>query len=375
MNKKDWKKKTLGEVCKLYQPTTISTKEMVADGPYNVFGANGIIGKYDKYNHEFSEITMTCRGATCGHINITTPKSWINGNAMVIHINDETLLNRKFLVYQLLFIDKKHIITGAAQPQITRQTLSPLLICVPSLSEQEEIVKKLDAAFAEIDALKANSESQLLEARALFQAALSKELSPKNNWQKKTLKEIGKTQTGTTPSMKNQSNYGDYIPFIRPSEIDFDGCGGIKYDSEVKLSETGVKNGRLFKQNSIFMVCIGTVGKIGYSIIDVSCNQQINVLTPNEKFNYKFLYYAMRNKNFNDLVIKIAKSAQATLPIINKTKWENLSIFVPSLSAQEEIVARLDALSENVRKLEEINRRTIAECDALRQSILRQIFD
>lgn len=83
----------------------------------------------------------------------------------------------------------------------------------------------------------------------------------------------------------------------------------------------------------------------------------------------------MRNKNFNDLVIKIAKSAQATLPIINKTKWENLSIFVPSLSAQEEIVARLDALSENVRKLEEINRRTIAECDALRQSILRQIFD
>lgn len=172
MNKKDWKKKTLGEVCKLYQPTTISTKEMVADGPYNVFGANGIIGKYDKYNHEFSEITMTCRGATCGHINITTPKSWINGNAMVIHINDETLLNRKFLVYQLLFIDKKHIITGAAQPQITRQTLSPLLICVPSLSEQEAIVARLDALSENVRKLEEINHRTIAECDALRQSIL-----------------------------------------------------------------------------------------------------------------------------------------------------------------------------------------------------------
>ena len=49
---KGWEIKKLGEVCEMYQPKTISTKEMVYDGLYPVFGANGIIGKYDKYNHE-----------------------------------------------------------------------------------------------------------------------------------------------------------------------------------------------------------------------------------------------------------------------------------------------------------------------------------
>ena len=106
--KEGWTYKKLGEVCDLYQPQTISTKEMVDDGAYDVFGANGIIGKYNKYNHENPEILMTCRGATCGNINISNPKSWINGNAMVIHIKDNTLIDKSFLVYALSFIDKKH---------------------------------------------------------------------------------------------------------------------------------------------------------------------------------------------------------------------------------------------------------------------------
>ena len=50
--KKDWKIKTLGEICEIYQPKTISKKEMLPNGKYPVFGANGIIGTYDQYNHE-----------------------------------------------------------------------------------------------------------------------------------------------------------------------------------------------------------------------------------------------------------------------------------------------------------------------------------
>ena len=46
-----WTVSTLNETCKMYQPKTISAKEMKDDGEYVVFGANGIIGKYDKYNH------------------------------------------------------------------------------------------------------------------------------------------------------------------------------------------------------------------------------------------------------------------------------------------------------------------------------------
>lgn len=75
----------------MYQPKTISTKEMVENGAHPVFGANGIIGKYDKYNHEEPQLLITCRGATCGSVNISEPKSWINGNAMVVRSKDNSI--------------------------------------------------------------------------------------------------------------------------------------------------------------------------------------------------------------------------------------------------------------------------------------------
>ena len=264
---------------------------------------------------------------------------------------------------------------GGAQPNISQEKIKNVYFpCIP-LSEQKLIVSRLDAAFSHIDELKANAEKQLSEARALFQKSLDKAMELKEGWKVKTLKEIGITQTGTTPSKSDLSNYGDFIPFIRPSEIDCDGCGSIDYNSEIKLSEKGLKNGRLFKKQSILMVCIGaTIGKVGYCTQNVSCNQQINVLTP-IKDNYKFIYYAMRNKDFNDKVIKGGTSAQATLPIINKGKWEVMTISLPSLSEQQRIVERLDALSAHVRELEENQKKIISECDALKQALLRKVFE
>ena len=82
VDKTKWKKKTLGEVCNLYQPKTIAASKLDTNGKYLVYGANGIIGTYNEYNHEFPEVLITCRGATCGAINISQAFSWINGNAM-----------------------------------------------------------------------------------------------------------------------------------------------------------------------------------------------------------------------------------------------------------------------------------------------------
>lgn len=143
--KEGWEYKKLGDICEIYQPKTISTNNLVQDGKYFVYGANGIIGKYNQYNHEESEILMTCRGATCGTINVSKPFSWINGNAMVIHplISKDELI-RRHLIYQLKYADLSNVITGAAQPQITRQNLSPLVISIPPLSVQHRIVSHLD---------------------------------------------------------------------------------------------------------------------------------------------------------------------------------------------------------------------------------------
>lgn len=137
----------LGEVCDLYQPKTISTAQLIPDGDYPVYGANGVIGRFDKFNHEESEILVTCRGATCGTVNISQPFSWINGNAMVVRPKHESL-RRDFLALVLKSIDYEKVITGTAQPQITRAPLSKVEIIVPSLEAQELVVLTINGISA-----------------------------------------------------------------------------------------------------------------------------------------------------------------------------------------------------------------------------------
>ncbi len=135
----------LGEICEMYQPQTISGRDMIADGPYPVFGANGLIGRYDKYNHEKPEVLMTCRGATCGTINVSEPRSWITGNSMVITPKDDRI-DKAFLRWVLeLHPNKAPVITGSAQPQITRTSLTSLRIPLPPLDEQRAMVAELES--------------------------------------------------------------------------------------------------------------------------------------------------------------------------------------------------------------------------------------
>lgn len=185
-----WTATTLGVSCDMYQPKTISAKEMVENGEYSVYGANGVIGKYDQYNHEDSQLLITCRGATCGSVNVSEPYSWITGNAMVVRPKDGSI-NLKYLEY--LFrggIDIAKAITGAAQPQITRTNLAPLAFSYPSsLTEQHRIVAILDEAFDGIAIAKGNAEKNLQNARALFESHLQSVLRSKK-WKWKTLGEL-----------------------------------------------------------------------------------------------------------------------------------------------------------------------------------------
>ena len=149
---KGWAWCKLGEVCNIYQPKTITTKEISDTGKYKVFGANGIIGYYDKYNHNFEEIAVTCRGATCGTVNITEPKSWITGNAMVVSPLN-SYLSKKYLFYYLKNTNMKNIITGSAQPQITKTNIETLFIPLPPLTEQHRIVEKIESYFSFLDTI------------------------------------------------------------------------------------------------------------------------------------------------------------------------------------------------------------------------------
>jgi type I restriction enzyme S subunit len=140
------------------------------------------------------------------------------------------------------------------------------------------------------------------------------------------------------------------------------------------LSEKGLEEARKVAAGSALMVCIGaTIGKCGYCDRDITTNQQINALTPVNGVSHKFLYYQMLSESFQRRVL--LSSAQATLPIINKSKWSALTVVLPSKpEEQKRIAAKFDALSAETQRLESIYQRKLAALDELKKSLLDQAF-
>lgn len=371
--KQGWTYNKLGDICKLYQPHTISSKEMVDDGKYDVFGANGIIGKYNQYNHEEPEILMTCRGATCGNINVSTPKSWINGNAMVVHIKDEKTLNKSFLIYILSHIDKTHIITGAAQPQITRQTLSPLMIGYPTLPEQERIVERLDAAFAQIDELKSNAERQLAEARALFQSALTQAMQPKPGWDRKPLQELClKRKIIKWEEVDDNVNF----TYIDLSSVDRESLNIIGPQKINKNNAPSRAKQIVQMGDVIFATTRPTLRRL--CLISKEFNNQICstgycVLRPNCAILSKWIYYSLQQDSFYHYIEPLQTGT--SYPAVTDDMVKDYIVNLPTISVQSDIVSFLDQIDIHLKEIEEINRKTAAECDAMKQALLRQIFE
>lgn len=194
----------------------------------------------------------------------------------------------------------------------------------------------------------------------------------KEGWSVKQLKDCGIIQTGTTPPSKEKDNYGDFIPFIKPS--DFNLSGKIENSANM-LSEKGLKKGRYYAEGTVLMVCIGaTIGKAGYIEIPASSNQQINAITPFPEIDYKYLYYSMISPYFQQSVLKQGKSAQATLPIINKTKWGNIELPIPPISEQKQIIEKLDKAFAAIDQAKANIERNIENAKELFQSKLNEIF-
>lgn len=156
-----WEVTNLKKVAEMYQPEIISAKKFSTSGKFLVYGANGVIGKYDKYNHKNSEFTITVRGNTSGNLNFTMPKSWITGNSMVVRPVDSKL-SRLYLYYYFLTTQSAmKVISGSAQPQITRSNLETLSIIIPDKKTLSKFTEQVLPIFTQIQ--QNNRESAELE--------------------------------------------------------------------------------------------------------------------------------------------------------------------------------------------------------------------
>jgi len=375
---KHWPTKKLGEVCDLYQPKTITSKEIKSEGHYKVFGANGVIGYYDKYNHEESEVLVTCRGATCGTVNMSEPKSWITGNAMVVHPKKENI-SKKFLFFLLKAIDIDKAISGSAQPQITRKSLSPIEIPLPSLSEQKRIVEKIEKLFAKIDEAERLRAESLAASAALLPSALHQLfIKIKKKWKSDKIGNIVLDfRSGFACSKRATGDKG--IPQLRPNNIGFNGkidLSNLVFIPQklVNQEKYKLKKGDVLFNNTNSKELVGRAVLVERNLKYVFSNHITRI-----KVNPKVLFPEWLVVNINYLweigyFLDISQKwiGQAG---VNTQMLKSTEIFIPPLSEQKKIVAYLDALSQKSRELQKLRQQTAAGFYALHQSILAQAFN
>ena len=262
-------------------------------------------------------------------------------------------------------------VVGIGRVRTSLTKLRECIIGIPPISEQERIVAYLDTQFAKIDAMKANAAKALAEAKALFQSALTEAMTPKEGWKMKKIGDVFRSFSGGTP-LKSVDEYykGGNIPWLRSGEV----CKKYIYKTEMFITEEGMKNSsaKYYPIDTVVVAMYGaTAAQVGILKISSTSNQAVCGLLPNSDNLPEFVYYWFRfRQDF------LASQAQGgAQPNISQIKIKNLDYPIIPLPEQERIVTRLDALSAKVAALEANYTQTVAECDALKQALLREVFE
>jgi restriction endonuclease S subunit len=351
----DFKLYTFTDVCNVYQPETIAKKSLPANGLYPVYGANGKIGLNDKFNHEEPQLLLGCRGSV-GSIHISEPFSWINGNAMVVK-PFEDLVTRDYLKYALLGgIKIGDAISGTAQPQITRESLSKIKIPVPTIEKQLEIVEKLDSAFAEIEELHRNGLRALGNIEMLLSQLIGSWIKSGSNSKKVNLGELAElkgrigwrgltakeyTKQGPLFLSVHSLNHGHYVDFSQAFHITQE-----RYDEspEIHLDEGYI----LIAKDGAGLGKVGMVGPITQS---ATVNSSLLVVKPKVGIQTKYLYCYFLSSDFKDLVKD--RLAGSTVPHLYQRDIAKIPVTYLSTEEQNDFVAKFDLASTFIESFSE----------------------
>ena len=183
-------------------------------------------------------------------------------------------------------------------------------------------------------------------------------------WKVKKVLDYGKVVTGNTPLTSDSENYGDDYMFIGPGDL-----GDWKYITKTskKISRKGFAPSRQLAKGAVFFTCIGsTIGKVGISIENATCNQQINAIICNGHASNEYLFYELSRIAKK---IKLIAGEQA-VPIINKNQFQNYHLLFPPLPEQQKIAAILSTWDEAIAKTQQI----IAQLQQRNKGLMQQLL-
>ena len=142
-----WEKKSVDSIFSIKYGKNLSTTLISESGVFPVYGANGVIGYYDKANCNEQVVLITSRGNGSGDVLMTYHKeAFITNNSFIVTPLEEYLYCQLPFTYQFLkCVNFRNVRTGAAQPQLTNQSIHTIDVILPTKDVIVEFCKKTDS--------------------------------------------------------------------------------------------------------------------------------------------------------------------------------------------------------------------------------------
>ncbi|GAA9067022.1 restriction endonuclease subunit S [Helicobacter pylori] len=347
----------LGEVCESTNKKTLKISEVSEvknKGMYPVINSGrDLYGYYHDFNNDGENITIASRGEYAGFINYFNEKFFAGGLCYPYKVKDTNELLTKFLYFYLKTNEiqiMENLVSRGSIPALNKADIETLTIPIPPLEIQQEIVKILDA-FTELNTelnteLKARKkqyqyyQNMLLDFKSINQSHKDAKMSAKTY--PKRLKSLLQT---LAPKGVEFRKLGEVINILK----------GKQLNKELLLDygEYPVMNGGIHasgywnEYNTDYPKIIisqggASAGYVNYMTSKFWAGAHCYAIELNsEKLNYKFLYYFLKNSQ----TILMKSQFGAGIPALNKADIETLTIPIPPLEIQQEIVKILDQFS------------------------------
>jgi type I restriction enzyme S subunit len=162
-NEKRWEATTIGQIIKVASGNGLVAQDMNTDGPYKVYGGNGVNGTHTEYMFDLPTLVIGRVGYYCGSVHITEPKSWVTDNALYVKefLRKTDLV---FLKHLLATHDLNKAAGRAAQPLVSGSRIYPIrTIDVPFENQ-----RAFAAIVERVEALKCRYLQSLTDLEALY---------------------------------------------------------------------------------------------------------------------------------------------------------------------------------------------------------------
>ncbi len=348
----------------------IEPQEFIAEDNYETWMSRGIPNKGD--------VIFTTEAPLANVAQIPNEEKVAFAQRIIVMQPDSGKISQDFLKYMLLSPEVRTRIlsngTGATVIGIKSKLLRKIPIFIPPISEQKQIVAKLDKAFAAIDRAKANIERNIENAKELFQSKLNEIFSQKGEgWEEKRLGEVcEKMQYGTS----SKSETSGEVAVLRMGNIqdcqiewvDLKYTNNINEIDKFKLEKDDVLFNRT---NSPELVGKTAIYK-GFKPA-IYAGYLINVKYKRNILNGYFLNYFLNSQKIRDYGYSVMSSSvnQAN---ISASKLKEYIINFPSLREQEIIAKDIKELKNKQKILISKYQKKIDSLENLKNSILQKAF-